>query len=106
MAGWVLELGSSRRPSRERGCRCLRRCAWLQPPDDFNGGRVFTSCSGSAEPPGERPGRAKMRRGDAEPPKAVGHDADDFVRSSVDNHAETDHLSIAPEQFAPSRVTQ
>ena len=59
-----------------------------------------------AKLPGERQWRPKIGWGDAEPPKAVGHDADDFVPSSVDNHAETDHLPIAPEQFAPSRVTQ
>ncbi len=78
----------------------------FQPPDDLDGDRVFSSCSGVAKLPGEREWRPIIGRSDAEPPKAVGHDADDLVRRAVDDHAATDHGRIASEQLVPSDVTQ
>ncbi len=79
-----LELGSSRRPHRESGCRRLPRHARLQPPDDLDGDLVRSSCRVIAELLGERKWRPIIGRSDAEPPKAVGHDADDLVRGAVD----------------------
>ena len=77
-------LGSSRCPRREGGCRRLRRQPRLQPPDDLDGDLVLSSCIGVAELPGERKRRPVIGRSDAEPAKAVGHDADDLVRRAVD----------------------
>ena len=99
-------IGSSRCPRREGGCRRLGRQPRFQPPDDLDGDLVFSSCSGVAELPGERKWRPIVGRSDAEAPKAVGHDADDLVRRAVGHHAAADHRPIAPEQLAPSRVTQ
>ena len=94
--GSRLEIGSSRCPHREGGRRRLRRQPRLQPPDDLDGDLVFSSCRGVAELPGERERRPVVGRSDAEPPKAVGHDADDLVRRAVDHHAAADHRRIAP----------
>ena len=71
---------------------------------------IAISFSRPAEAPRNCPASASgaqiIGRSDGEAPKAVGHDADDLVRRAVDRHAAADHLPIAPEQLAPSRVAQ
>ena len=59
-----------------------------------------------AELSGECEWRPVIGRADAEASKAVGHDADDLVRQSVDAHAAADHHRIAREQLVPPAVTE
>ena len=54
------------------------------------------ACIAVAELPGEREWRPVVGRSDAEPAKAVRHDADDLVRRAVDEHAAADHRPDRP----------
>ena len=100
------QIGSSRRPHAEPGCRLRRRDPGLQPAHHVDRHFVLSARIGRAEFAGERQRRPVVGRADVESAKVLWHDADDLARHAVDRHASADHARVACEQLDPASVAE
>ena len=93
-------------PHHQPGERGLLRQGGLEAADDVDADAFFATAMDRPELTEQRERRPIVRRTDGETAKAVRHDADDFGRDPVDEHAAAQHRRVTRELPVPTLVTE